>query len=75
MSIESPKTAALRAVAMGLFPTMNSLQEVMDYAESRIPISSKNELTGILMMYHNTLLKIRHEEATKHSNNKTVHLF
>lgn len=42
---------------MSLFPTMNSLQEVHELAESKIPITDKNELYGLLYTYHNTLLK------------------
>jgi len=47
----------LRAVKMGLFPTMGSLQEVVDLADSKLPISSRNELVAILMTYHNTLIQ------------------
>lgn len=47
----------LRAVPMTLFPVMDSLQDVVDYAESRLPISTKNELVTTLMVYQNTLLK------------------
>ena len=47
----------LRAVPMDLFPTMGSLQEVVDYGESKLPITNKNELYSLLMIYHNTLLK------------------
>lgn len=36
---------------------MDSLKEVVDYADSKRPISSKNELYSLLMIYHNTLLK------------------
>ena len=39
-----------------VFPTMGSLQEVIDLAESRLPITNKNDLTAILATYHNTLL-------------------
>ncbi len=49
---------ALRPVSMGLFPTMGSLQEVVDYADSQLPITSKNGLTSLLMIYHNTLLDV-----------------
>ena len=35
---------------------MGSLQEVIDLAESRLPITNKNDLTAILATYHNTLL-------------------
>lgn len=50
------RTAALRAVPMSLFPTMGSLQEVVELAESKLPIISRNEMFSLLMTYHNTLL-------------------
>ena len=43
---------------MVLFPTMGSLQEVVDYADSKLPITSKNEICSLLFTYHNTLLKL-----------------
>ena len=39
-----------------VFPTMGSLQDVIDLAESRLPITNKNDLTAILATYHNSLL-------------------
>ena len=48
----------LRAAPMGLFPTMGSLQEVIDFADSKLPIMDKNDLFSLLMTYHNTLLKV-----------------
>ena len=47
----------LRAVQMALFPTLGSLQEVVDFAESKLPITDKNEMFSLLMTYHNTMLK------------------
>lgn len=44
----SPKT---------LFTTLNTLQEVIELAESKLPITTKNELHTVLLTYHNTLLK------------------
>ncbi len=41
---------------MAVFPTAGSLQEVLDLAESKLPITSKNDVTALLMVYHNTLL-------------------
>jgi len=35
---------------------MGSLQEVRDLGESKLPITSKNELFALLSTYHNTLL-------------------
>jgi len=48
----------IRAVPMALFPTLGSLQEVVDYADSRLPITTHNELVSILSVYQNTLLKV-----------------
>jgi hypothetical protein len=42
---------------MALFPTLGSLQEVVDFSESKLPIKDKNELFSLLMTYHNTLIK------------------
>lgn len=50
-------STALRAVPMNLFPTLDSLQDVVDLAESKLPLIHKNEVTSLLMTYHNTLLK------------------
>lgn len=41
---------------MPLFPTMDSLQDVIDYGVAKLPIDSKNDLYSLLMSYHNTLL-------------------
>ena len=48
---------SLRAVAMSLYPTMNSLDEVVALAKSKLPVTSHNDLISLLMTYHNTLLK------------------
>ena len=39
-----------------LFPTMGSIQEVVDLAKSQLPIQDNNSLITILGTYHNTLL-------------------
>ena len=46
----------LRAVPMTLFPVAGSLQEAVELASSKLPITDKNELFSLLMIYHNTLL-------------------
>lgn len=40
-----------------LYPTLGSLQEVLDLANSKTPINQWNEVHSLLMTYHNTLLK------------------
>jgi hypothetical protein len=47
-----------RSAPMTVFPTMGSTQEVIELAESKLPIIDKNELFSLLMTYHNTLLKV-----------------
>lgn len=54
--VELRQSSALRAVPMNLFPTLGSLQEVVDLAESKLPITSKNELYALLMTFRNTVL-------------------
>lgn len=46
----------LRAVPMNLFPSMNSLDEVVELAKSKLPMESHNEIHTLLMTYHNSLL-------------------
>lgn len=41
-----------------LFPTLGSLQEVLDLAESRLPIMDRNTLVTLLGTHHNTLLSL-----------------
>ena len=52
----SVNQSALRAVPMTLFPTLDSLDAVVEMALSKTPVVSKNEMRVILMTYHNTLL-------------------
>lgn len=47
---------ALRAEPLGLYPTLGSLQEVVDLGDSQLPITNRNALNTLLMTYHNTLL-------------------
>lgn len=42
---------------MPLYPTMNSLEEVVNLANSKIPVVHRNEMVSLLMTYQNTLLK------------------
>ena len=49
----------LLATPQPLYPTMNSLQEVLDLGQANLPVMTKNELNSLLMTYHNTLLKVQ----------------
>ncbi len=53
---------AIRPVHLGLFPVMDSLESVIDLGLSQLPITTPNELMAVLMTYHNTLIKVQHEQ-------------
>jgi len=60
--MNTDKQAGLRPVGTNsLFPTMNSIQEVIDYAEAQLPVTNKNTLMTILMVFQNTLIKLQQE--------------
>lgn len=50
----------LKPEPLPIFPTYGSLQEVLDLAESRLPITNQNDLKVLLFSYHNTLLAQLH---------------
>lgn len=56
MANKTVKAPALRAVNMSLFPTLNSVSEAIELMESKLPITSKNELYALLMTFQNTVL-------------------
>lgn len=56
-----PTQAALRAVPMRLFPTLNSLEEVVALAKNNLPADTDNKIVGLLFTYHNTMLKVLSE--------------
>lgn len=39
-----------------IFPCRDSLHEVEEHLKSQLPITTPNELTAALAMYHNTML-------------------
>ena len=56
----------IRAVRMEVFPTADTLREVVELGYSKLPITDKNELFSLLMNYHNTLLhRLRDEGLLK----------
>lgn len=56
--LSNPRIAPpVRAVHMSLFPTFESLDQAIAYAEAHLPLVDRNTLIGILMSYQNTLLK------------------
>jgi hypothetical protein len=51
------KQAHIHALPMSLYPTMESIQEVINLAESKLPITDSNEMYSLLMTFQNTLIK------------------
>ena len=60
-TMSNPQTPGLRPVPLKLFPTKDTLQEAIDYAQSIIPPEQWNQMSVALMVYHNTLLKVVNE--------------
>lgn len=52
----------LRAERMTLFPQMDSLDDVMNLAKTKVPSIERNELHALFMTFQNTLLKVLNEE-------------
>lgn len=48
---------------MKIYPTMDSLQSVVDLAYSQMPSIPQNVVFGILMSYHNTLLSLQQKQT------------
>ena len=48
---------------MSLFPTLGSVQEVVELANSKLPVIQQNEMYSLLMTFQNTLLKVIHDQT------------
>lgn len=50
----------LKAEYQALFPSCDTLDEVVAYAQSKLPLNQQDShvLFTLLMLYHNTLLKL-----------------
>jgi hypothetical protein len=46
----------LRPEVQSVFPTCDSLEDVVNLGVSRLPITTQNDLVVLLLTYHNTLL-------------------
>jgi len=46
-----------------LFPVMDSLDTVVNYAKACVPVTSPNTISTLLMIYHNTLLQTLKEQG------------
>lgn len=62
MNTQPQSQPQLRAVNMSLFPQMDSLDEVMALAKSKVTCIGQNELHSLFMTFQNTLLKTLNEE-------------
>ena len=46
-------------VPQPVFPTLDSLDDINQMIENEIPKPLQNKVLGIVMTYHNTLLKVQ----------------
>lgn len=63
-SIEDSQHPPIRAVTRPIFPTAESLREVVEMGYAKLPITDQNTLFSLLMTYHNTLLHCVRKEGT-----------
>lgn len=57
ISSTSESKPQLNVAPMPLFPTLDSLEAVIELGLSQLPINTPNALVCLLMTYHNSLLK------------------
>lgn len=50
-------------VNLSIYPTKDSLEDVRKLGESLLPINNKNELTRLLNLHHNTMLRVLGQET------------
>jgi len=60
-------TMKLKPEQQSLYPTRDTLEQVLLEARSSLPIVSTNQLQAILMTYHNTLLSQVNPNPTQDS--------
>ena len=57
---KQPKTVCPHytpVLPMSIYPTLGSLQEVIELANSKLPVIQQNEMYALLMTFQNTLLR------------------
>ncbi len=65
---EEVRQSGLRPVRLGMYPVLDNLESVVEMGNSQLPVETPNQLMAILMVYHNTMVKIMEEEK----NDKTT---
>jgi hypothetical protein len=65
MSATQSKNPLIFPDSMPLYPTAGSLEEVVSLGESQLPIMDKNKLFILLMIMHNTSIKLNQQEERR----------
>lgn len=61
-AIEGKKSAPEH---MSLYPTMDSTTDAVTFIESQVPVTDRNKMFSLLMMFNNTLLaELNRSKAT-----------
>ena len=55
----------MKAEQLSLYPTMDSLQAVIEQANAQLPIATRNELVALLAVQTNTVLKLIEEQENE----------
>lgn len=63
MTLKPELIPGLRPVNMGLFPSLDTLEAAIELGLSQLPITTSTQLVGILLVYHNTLIKVQQEAS------------
>lgn len=59
------EAAGLRPVHLELFPVLDTLEACLDMGIAQLPITTSTQLVGILMTYHNTMIKLMGEATNE----------
>ena len=52
-----------------IYPVMDNVDQVIEYIESHLPITTKNQAISLLVLYRNTLIK-QTKPCASHNLNK-----
>jgi len=57
----------MKTKQFNLYPTLDSLQAVIEQGSSQLPITTKNELVALLAIHTNTVLDLIKQEENKYA--------
>jgi hypothetical protein len=61
-------TKEITTQRQSLYPQKDTLREAQDFATAQLPITDVNQLTAVLMTYHNTFVYVQIQENKNAGN-------